>query len=222
MSGLSRHLASTSNPRCTKVRQDAEMFGSSEHEESDVEPNNQNNAPQFQGDYFGDNYGPGDFGWENENEENEEPEMVIDGDEAGEYDSSDEEDTGSNIDDEDQGPWEPPIAAVAQENENRGAEPSDGDVEMGDQVQQDARNRAEEETQRQPSIVQFPRKRKAGEVLHQTENQYCSYKNGLDGSETNNYAPFKSKVDWEFAKWAKTRGPGSNTVSELLQIEGVY
>ena len=62
MSGLSCHLALTSNPRCNQVRQDAEMLGFSKYEESDGESDNQNNISQFQGDYFGDNYGPDDFG----------------------------------------------------------------------------------------------------------------------------------------------------------------
>lgn len=35
------------------------------------------------------------------------------------------------------------------------------------------------------------------------------------------YAPFASRIDWEVAKWAKTRGPGSNALDELLAIDGV-
>ncbi|KAI0348983.1 hypothetical protein OH77DRAFT_1415714, partial [Trametes cingulata] len=35
------------------------------------------------------------------------------------------------------------------------------------------------------------------------------------------YAPFTSRIDWEIARWAKMRGPGSTAVSELLQIEGL-
>ncbi|KAJ3562007.1 hypothetical protein NP233_g9840 [Leucocoprinus birnbaumii] len=37
----------------------------------------------------------------------------------------------------------------------------------------------------------------------------------------NPFHPFKSKVDWEMARWAKLRGPGSTAFSELLAIEGV-
>ncbi|KAH6906003.1 hypothetical protein BKA70DRAFT_1498918 [Coprinopsis sp. MPI-PUGE-AT-0042] len=36
------------------------------------------------------------------------------------------------------------------------------------------------------------------------------------------FLPFVSKMDWEIAKWAKLRGPGSTAFSELLQIEGVH
>ncbi|KAJ7856057.1 hypothetical protein B0H14DRAFT_3085330 [Mycena olivaceomarginata] len=37
----------------------------------------------------------------------------------------------------------------------------------------------------------------------------------------NPYAPFKSKVDWEIAKWAKLRGAGSTAFTDLLNIDGV-
>ena len=32
---------------------------------------------------------------------------------------------------------------------------------------------------------------------------------------------FQSQRDWEFAKWAKNRGPSSTAVSELLAIDGM-
>ena len=39
---------------------------------------------------------------------------------------------------------------------------------------------------------------------------------------TNNpYAPFLSKTEWEIARWAKLRGPGSTAFSELMGIDGV-
>ena len=52
---------------------------------------------------------------------------------------------------------------------------------------------------------------------------------GLSGFESyqwaignnNSYAPFRSKLDWDIAKWAKLRGPSSSAVTELLEIEGV-
>ena len=37
----------------------------------------------------------------------------------------------------------------------------------------------------------------------------------------NPWAPFNSKLDWEIARWAKLRGPGSTAVSDLLSIDGV-
>ncbi|KAM6501567.1 hypothetical protein JOM56_001544, partial [Amanita muscaria] len=35
------------------------------------------------------------------------------------------------------------------------------------------------------------------------------------------FEPFKSRLDWEFAKWAKLRGPSSTALTELLAIEGL-
>lgn len=51
---------------------------------------------------------------------------------------------------------------------------------------------------------------------------YKKYKlRGNDHQEDNMYAPFKSKLDWDFARWAKLRGPGSTATNELLNINGV-
>ncbi|KAL0957479.1 hypothetical protein HGRIS_001272 [Hohenbuehelia grisea] len=35
------------------------------------------------------------------------------------------------------------------------------------------------------------------------------------------YAPFASQIDWEIARWAKLRGPGSTALTELLKIPEV-
>lgn len=40
-------------------------------------------------------------------------------------------------------------------------------------------------------------------------------------SNPNIYAPFKDKLNWEIARWAKLRGPGSTALSELLSTPGV-
>ena len=44
---------------------------------------------------------------------------------------------------------------------------------------------------------------------------------GHGDQPTNLYAPFSSQIDWEFAKWAKLRGPTSTAVTDLLNIPGV-
>src|ERR1700759_5276274 len=33
----------------------------------------------------------------------------------------------------------------------------------------------------------------------------------------NNFAPFRSRLDWEVAQWAKMHGPSSSAVSKLLE-----
>lgn len=191
------------------------MFGLSETEEDAGEPHGHQ---QFEGDFFGDGYAPADLGWEDEGDEEDEFEFeVVEREESvGEVEPSNDEDNASNIDDEGAA-WEPPAQPV---EENIQAPAPSKDIEMANKDGQQARNIAEHETCRQPIIVRYRRKR-AGEVLSRTENQYKTYRKGLASSEDNRYAPFTSRLDWEFAKWAKTRGPGSTAVTELLQIKGV-
>jgi hypothetical protein len=50
---------------------------------------------------------------------------------------------------------------------------------------------------------------------------YYDYENQLHGQPDNPYAPFLSKMDWEFARWSKLQGPGSTSASELMAIDGV-
>ncbi|KAI1782434.1 hypothetical protein LXA43DRAFT_905807 [Ganoderma leucocontextum] len=50
---------------------------------------------------------------------------------------------------------------------------------------------------------------------------YEHYQQHVNGTARNPYAPFACRRDWEIAKWAKTRGPGSTAFSDLLAIEGV-
>jgi hypothetical protein len=56
-----------------------------------------------------------------------------------------------------------------------------------------------------------------GASMQHKYEQYGSRRGDLP----NPYAPFCSKLDWEFACWAKLCGPGSNAITELLKIEGV-
>lgn len=53
---------------------------------------------------------------------------------------------------------------------------------------------------------------------------YHQYEAMLPGAVADNgvnYAPFASRLEWDLARWAKLRGPGSNAMAELLKIEGV-
>jgi hypothetical protein len=47
------------------------------------------------------------------------------------------------------------------------------------------------------------------------------FENDLGGPPSNPYSPFNSQTDWELAKWAKLRGPGSTAFTELLAVTGV-
>ncbi|KAI0370148.1 hypothetical protein BV20DRAFT_944964 [Pilatotrama ljubarskyi] len=50
---------------------------------------------------------------------------------------------------------------------------------------------------------------------------YHGYGGRLSEGEDNPYAPFKSRLDWEMAHWAKSRGSGSTAFTDLLAIEGI-
>ena len=84
------------------------------------------------------------------------------------------------------------------------------------------RREAEEDLERRPSVTTYPGGM-AGAVQSKEslgENQ----KYGLritERSQENIFAPFASQLDWEVARWAKIRGPGSNSFTELMAIDGV-
>ncbi|KAF8176925.1 hypothetical protein BJ912DRAFT_1024283 [Pholiota molesta] len=58
----------------------------------------------------------------------------------------------------------------------------------------------------------------AGQPLSQQEATDARYSAALGSGD---WAPFNSKMDWEIARWAKLRGPGSTAFSNLLAIDGV-
>ncbi|RPD60944.1 hypothetical protein L226DRAFT_545471 [Lentinus tigrinus ALCF2SS1-7] len=53
------------------------------------------------------------------------------------------------------------------------------------------------------------------------DTEYEQFQSTLGDQDDNPYAPFLLRIDWEIAKWAKMRGPGSTAVSELLQIKDI-
>ena len=47
------------------------------------------------------------------------------------------------------------------------------------------------------------------------------YQSSQEAFEASDWAPFRSQCDWEIAHWAKTRGPTSSAMEELLAIPEV-
>jgi len=83
------------------------------------------------------------------------------------------------------------------------------------------RGGAEEGLRKEPFVVKFT-EGEAGKVYARTgKDENARYREQLHGAASNPYAPFTSKKDWEIARWAKLRGPGSTAFSELIGIEGV-
>ncbi|THU83771.1 hypothetical protein K435DRAFT_688905 [Dendrothele bispora CBS 962.96] len=69
---------------------------------------------------------------------------------------------------------------------------------------------------------------RAGEVLPDSDsvplhlrNAFSQYQSGIPNANHNIWAPFTSRIDWEVARWGKTRNVGSTSFSDLLAIEGV-
>ncbi|PCH34487.1 hypothetical protein WOLCODRAFT_61054 [Wolfiporia cocos MD-104 SS10] len=58
-------------------------------------------------------------------------------------------------------------------------------------------------------------------VQSKTQTGYDLYENSLGTQQTNIWAPFSSRMDWEIAWWAKLQGPSSTAFSDLLAIDGV-
>ncbi|KAJ4469148.1 hypothetical protein C8R41DRAFT_871014 [Lentinula lateritia] len=55
-----------------------------------------------------------------------------------------------------------------------------------------------------------------------SDHGFRLYQSSIVDSESNIWAPFTSKTDWEMARWAKMHGSGSTAFSELLLIDGVH
>ena len=61
---------------------------------------------------------------------------------------------------------------------------------------------------------------RAGEPIRQDETMDTCYTQAVH-AQHNIWAPFRTRVDWEVAHWAKLRGPGSTAFSDLLSIPEV-
>lgn len=73
-----------------------------------------------------------------------------------------------------------------------------------------------------PFVVKFPGM--AGYSHIDSATAADAHQDDLNDSAlgaSNPFSPFSSKMDWEIARWAKLRGPGSTAFSELMSIEGV-
>lgn len=61
-----------------------------------------------------------------------------------------------------------------------------------------------------------------GKVWGQCDTTYDDYLHRPpQDTADDKFYPFMSQVDHEFAHWAKTRGPSSTALDELLAIDGV-
>ncbi|KAJ3711136.1 hypothetical protein DFJ43DRAFT_1154481 [Lentinula guzmanii] len=76
---------------------------------------------------------------------------------------------------------------------------------------------------RAPHVEQYPDNHAGAPVESQnaTADENTQYYHNLKVTVMNPWAPFESEIDWNIACWAKTRGPSSTALTELLAIDGV-
>lgn len=159
------------------------------------------------GDFFGnyDDYAPEEFGLDPQEESRE---SAIHGSDA----DSDEEEEGGDPLEPSRIPRTSESTPVINEAESDST-PTSGASRM--------RGGAETKLKKKPYIVKFS-KGKAGATY---TNQDCVDQNNAYtsqiGNQENPFSPFRSKIEWEVALWAKTRGPSSTAFTELMSIEGV-
>ena len=191
-------------------------------------PATDTHAPQEQfqldinpaGDIFGDytNYGAGDFGMEDREDRDMDEPATGEGhlDSVAEMEEEDEIALSEAILAEDEQRLEP---------ERPSRSPDNIDEEMDVPPSQDPlhlRSGLEAPLSRQPEIVKFSVGNAGAVYTKKTHIGNQRYGQSVTNSHgLNRYEPFSSKLDWEIARWAKTRGPGSNALTELLSIEGV-
>ena len=96
----------------------------------------------------------------------------------------------------------------------------DDDDEHGRFLSAEEATGLQRETWGDAHIEVYPGKR-AGAIHSEGIPTMKEFENTLGGPSPNLFAPFNSQTDWELAKWAKLRGPGSTAFTELMGITDV-
>jgi uncharacterized C2H2 Zn-finger protein len=215
--GYKNHLRQTHDPRCAAIYRQSIQYSDnsdSDSEESDLEVDLDVDIAPFSPDSDDDI----DFSNYMALDEGDDGGKGFDGGEDvldnfdGEYRSEDE----SSDDDFVEEGWEaPPDAELLQMD----VDEEQGDMELP--LPREVRFAAEELLRRKPFVESFPSDIVGTPVPNKRSAHWQErYKDNIPQSH-GEWAPFSSRMDWEVARWAKLRGPGSTAFSELLAIEGV-
>lgn len=203
----SLHIAQTDNSPCRTIYNEQRAYLPGTEINNNAPPPNDN---IFAGDFFGDDYDNEEFpGWEADRD--------LPSDQ-----SSDSESDWDDMEDNDDWGVEPPISVPA--SEAHGLQPDildPMDDEQGHPLTPEEREHAAEGIQTKPIVVRYPSTRAGEAVQHAETSGYEAYSKQLGEDNANPYAPFKSKMDWDFARWTKLRGPGSTAATELMSMDGV-
>ncbi|KAI0738669.1 hypothetical protein C8Q80DRAFT_1222483 [Daedaleopsis nitida] len=236
--GYLRHLRTTTQPACIALRKQEQQYPSSSSSSGDDNTDDEF-EPQiprpFEGDCLGnydnadwDDYdeyqggpdgdfevegtgGPGDPVGSPRSQGDEEEEWPGDGDE------DDEDEDGDR--DRSRG-WEHPQRSPSPDTPQAGGD-TEGAVES-DASDRAAPQRAARHLRARTYVVQYPGDL-AGSPIDKplAPSGYKAFEARVDASGTNPYAPSVSRMDWEVAKWAEMRGPGSTALTEHLEIENL-
>jgi hypothetical protein len=115
--------------------------------------------------------------------------------------------------------WEPDITSQGSVNEPDELE-DDLDLENDGSEPLPAKFIAGMQLCSEPVVVKFPNPNAGASIGTDGNSGYHDYQTKVKNSGSS-WAPFKSKMEWEIARWAKIRGPGSTAFDELMQIQGV-
>lgn len=222
-SGLPRHLAQSRDPRCVAHRNslysyhdDVDMSEVPLHPSRDHHPHGDSDNI-FKGDLFGGDYTTGDFpGWDDKDREDVDQEDVDQED----MDLRQQDLHANPIQDDIGQDWEPPIIQSQSSSDNVNLAEQEDDSGLAASAPAPFQHGCKQALREPACRVRYGRE--AGAPVSNTEShEYERYKAELGDENESIYAPFHSKTDWEFAKWAKLHGPSSSSLNELLKIENV-
>lgn len=203
-SGLYQHQKRSNDPCCKSSTEDYEFnSASTDGQANEIRTDSDPvkcPSPSIEvdpaGDFFGDyiDYSMEDLGWNNTEDM---PEF---------------EETFTREDEQGLEPERHPNSEIINQQGTQPEETSIGVVRL--------RGGAEAELRNKPYAIKFTRGRAGAIYSRDGMDVNTAYTNNL-GPSNNMFVPFSSKMEWEIAHWAKTRGPSSTAFSELMNIDGV-
>lgn len=184
------------------------------------------------GNFFDGEIGDGPFvadpaGGQPEEQEEDEDEDENEGEDGDGDEDDDEEDedaaaAAANVD-YDPGPaWEPPVPPHWQQPQPQPNDADNDEAQHADDVPNPTGRKHIETALRQDvHVVHFASDTAGMPLPNRTTPVFGAYSADVAGNGANFHAPFTSQMDYEIARWAKTRNCGATAFTDLLKIPGV-
>jgi hypothetical protein len=202
------HLAQTQNPGCRAIYEEQQAYipGSSDRAPS-ASPQPDLEYPLPEDDFLGNTYEPEFVDWGYSSD-----------DRHSDLNASDSGSSEAESEYHLEVPTVPPPSLPSSDDDSDPDDPMDD--ERGRLLNRTERQIVEDTILVNPIVCPFPGY--AGQALSEAgPSEYAIYEEQVGADIGNIYTPFESKVDWEFARWAKHRGVGSTAVSDLMGLDGV-